>query len=364
MTAPAANCDFTPLGCPEPCAHSKVWRTIQICIWLGGIALLLSLIFAPDAGLHFLWHILIPIAPALFIFAPGVWRNVCPLGFTSLLPWNLGLSRRHRLKPSTQGIAYIGSVVLLLLILPLRHVFFNSSALASALAISVLAALALLAGFLFERKSGWCASLCPIYPVESLYGSCTPIKVRNAHCNQCYQCVQVCPESRFGTDPTGAGTTRFHQLAGVVMTGGFAGFVWGWFHAGDYAGGSRWHVTADAYAYSFGGFAATLAIYLILSRIVPTKRGSTLNRLFACAAVSCYYWYTLPNIFGFGSNPAHAAVNLSTFLPDVTPWIARAIATAVFFWWFIIRPSGHHRWMKPPPRAPKPVEIRIRSKSE
>jgi len=337
---------------PPTLRNRKLWLTFQIGLWIGGVALLGTMFMSPEIGLHLLWHILIPVAPLLFVFAPGLWRNICPLAFASLLPWQLGLSRRRKLSQSSQGKMYLGAVLLLFTIVPLRHVFLNSSGPGAAIAIIAIGVLATLAGVLFERKSGWCAGLCPIYPVESLYGARPLVTMPNAHCTQCYKCAQPCPERRLGTDSTHVGLTVYHRLAGTIMTGGFAGFVWGWFQTPDYDGVSRLQTALDSFTFCLLGFSASMALFLCLRSIVPARRQPSLNQVFACAAISIYYWYALPTMVGFGAHTSAAIVDLSGYLPRASVWPMRVLPVFVFAWWFVCRTTdGNRAWMAPVPAA-------------
>src|SRR5690349_1910909 len=70
-----------------------IWQFAQVMALAAGIFIWGALILKPTLGLHLLWNVLIPIAPALFVLAPGVWRNLCPLGTLSLAPSHFGLSQ-------------------------------------------------------------------------------------------------------------------------------------------------------------------------------------------------------------------------------------------------------------------------------
>ena len=45
---------------------------------------------------------------------------------------------------------------------------------------------------LLKGKSGWCSSICPLLPIQRLYGQ-TPYKlVANSHCTPCVGCTKSC----------------------------------------------------------------------------------------------------------------------------------------------------------------------------
>jgi len=323
------------------------WRAAQTAVWLVGAAILAALLFAPSLGLHAFWNVLIPVAPALVAFAPGVWRNICPLGTTALLSRHAGLSRRLRLSLEWQARLALIGVVLLLAIVPLRHVVLDTSGPATALTIGALAAIAIAMGFLFEWKSGWCSGLCPVHPVEKLYGSEPALSVPNAHCGACERCVAPCPDSTPGVHPLMGNGGLSRRLAGLMMVGGFPGFIWGWFHVPDYAGTQGWQHLGTAYGLPFAGLAVTLAAYVMLQRIVPSRHRLRLVRSFAAAAIACYYWYRVPALFGFGLDgfaKDGMLVDLTGVLPTWFPTASRIATTALFVWWLVGRTRANRAW--------------------
>ena len=327
-----------------------VWRTLQLVVWIVGLAIFVLLIVAPDIGIHAFWNVLIPVAPALVAFAPGLWRNICPLGSTALFAQHMGLSARRQMPPAWQGSLALIGVVLLLLIVPLRHVVLDTNGPATALTIALLAVIAVLLGTQFQWKSSWCSGMCPVHPVEKLYGSEPMRSWSNVHCHRCQKCVVTCPDSVRGVSPLVPGDTGVRRVAGVLMVGGFAGFIWGWFHVPDYAGVEGWQHLARAYGLPFAGLAVTLAAYLLLERLVPEQQTVRLRRLFAAAAISCYYWYRLPALFGFGPFPGDGMlVDLRHVLPEWFPVVSRIATTTLLLWWLVWRCRGERSWLVRPP---------------
>ena len=96
-----------------------IWRIVQFIIWLLGACILTCLLFFPPIGVLLFWNLLIPIAPFLFVVAVGIWRNVCPLATTNLLPRHLGLSQRKKLSAKQIGIFNIIATFALFIIVPL-----------------------------------------------------------------------------------------------------------------------------------------------------------------------------------------------------------------------------------------------------
>jgi len=308
----------------------------------------LALMIRPRFGLSALWRVLIASAPALLVFAPGIWRNICPLATSANL-----LRRRHfkrwRLGPAWQGRFFFFSLVLLLILVPLRHVVLDTNGILTAGLLMGVTIVAAVLGSLFEGKSGWCSGLCPVLPVETLYGSRPGVTVSNMHCDRCERCVGVCPDSTPGMDPLGANLTQWHTVAGMLMAGGFPGFVWGWFQVGDYTGPEGWSHLGRAYGLPIGAMMVTLAIYLVVRLALTAQHRTRLTRVFAASAVACYYWYTIPALVGFGATGARGAlVDLSAVLPAGFPMVSHAISTALFAWWLVFRPETGRSWCRRP----------------
>lgn len=324
------------------------WRLAQAAGWLAGAALIAALAAAPTIGLQLLWNVLIPVAPALFVVAPGLWRNLCPLATTALLPRHLGLSARRRLSAEWQGRLAFASVAALLLIVPLRHVALNNDGAGSALTLAALGAGAFAAGLAFEWKSGWCSGLCPVHPVERLYGALPALTLPNAHCERCERCVAVCPDSVPGAPAAASGS-----LPLLALAGGFPGYVWGWFQVADLASPDAWSRLGSIYASPLLGFAATLGVFLSLRALLPSRLALPLQRGFAAAAVCCYYWYRLPALLGFGRFPGDGVlVDLSATLPAWFPLASRTLTTAALLAWLLRSPGVPASWLRRPPFAP------------
>jgi len=197
----------------HPLHRRAAWRTAQVSVWSLGLAILAALIFQPSLGMHAFWNVLIPVAPLLFVVAPGLWRNVCPLGSTALFLRHVHLSRRRRVPIEWQGRLALTAVAALYLILPLRHLVLDRSGPATATAIVALATIAVLAGLPFEWKSGWCSGLCPVHPVEKLYGSEPRFEFANAHCGHCHQCVSPCIDATPGVSPLSGAQLPVRRIA-------------------------------------------------------------------------------------------------------------------------------------------------------
>jgi len=328
-----------------------IWRTVQTLVWLVGVFILFNLIFYPTIGIHLFWNILIPIAPALLVVAVGVWRNVCPMASTALFPRHMGFSKRKKLTIAQAGKLNLIAVIALFVIVPLRHAIFNMDGLATALLIISLGLIAVIVGLLYEWKSAWCSGLCPVHPVEKLYGLNNRLSLPNAHCNKCYRCVTPCPDSTPGINPLSSKKTPYHNIAGFLMVGAFPGFVWGWFQVPDYSGITGIEQIITIYKLPLFGLLATSVLFLVLKKYL---RENVLIGFFSATTVSCYYWFRIPALLGFGVYPGDGMlIDLTGILPDWGITITVFATTLFFFWWIVFSKQNKKSWTIRPAYADK-----------
>ncbi len=338
-----------------------IWRIVQAAVWLVGAVILFCLLFFPPIGVLLFWNILIPVAPALFVIAIGIWRNVCPLATTNLLPRHFGLSKRKKLSVTQLGKLNLIGVIALYLIVPLRHAVFNNNGVATAILIISMALIGTILGFFYEWKSAWCSGLCPIHPVEKLYGGNILASIPNAHCEQCMNCVVPCPDSTPNIHPNASTKTIYHQLSGLLIIGGLPGFIWGWFHVQDETAITSFQTFISVYQIPLIGFTITLLLFGILSNIVRPDFERRLISIFAASGVSCYYWYRLPALFGFGNfGEDGLLVNLQHILPEWSMTAITILTTIFFFYWLVIRKQNNRSWIIRPQFASKQEAVEER----
>lgn len=320
-----------------------IWRIVQTLVWLLGVLILFYLVFYPNVGIHLFWNILIPIAPALFVVAVGVWRNVCPMASTALFPRHMGFSKRKTLTITQAGKLNLIAIFALFVIVPLRHAIFDLNGLATAMLIMTMGLIAIIAGVFFEWKSAWCSGLCPIHPVEKLYGLNNRLSLPNAHCDKCYRCVTQCPDTTPGTTPLTSNKSIYHKITGFLMVGSFPGFIWGWFQVRDYNGITGIEQLINIYLFPIIGSLITGLLFLILTRFFHEK---TLVSIFSASAVSCYYWFRLPALFGYGIYPGDGMlINLTGSLSELSMIVIQITATLLFFKWIVFSKENRLSWV-------------------
>lgn len=326
-------------------AMARFWLSLQILFWALGAFLFFSLLYFPDLGLLLFWNVLIPVAPALLVVATGLWRNVCPLATTTLLPRHLGLSAKKIMPVEWQGKLSLLAVIALYLIVPLRHAIFNTNGQATAVLLFLCALTGISMGLVFDWKSGWCSTLCPVSPVEKLYGENTWMSMPNAHCKECVNCSIPCPDSTPNFHPALSKKTIYHRLSSLLLVGGLPGFIWGWFHVPDHEGIENLMVMLSVYEYPLIGTLVSLFLFLLIKPFTPAHWERKLVGTFAASAVSCYYWYRIPALFGFGRFAKDGLlIDLSTALHHQTiTWICVGV-TVFFFWWLVWRTPNKRSW--------------------
>jgi hypothetical protein len=342
--------DFGLLVVPGPSRASMIWRAFQILFFCLGVALLVLLGTQAELGLNLFWNLWIPLAPALLLLIPGFWRNVCPLASGSVLLRRLGLNLGLRVGRRTMVAFRAIGVLTLLIIVPLRHPLFDQDASLTLLLFALLIFFALTLGMVFEWKAGWCAGVCPIHPVERLYGTRTLFRFSNMQCKQCEGCVPRCPDSIPNDRPfRGKKSSFFQHLDAVFFPGFFPGFIWGWFHVPNLHGLVEWEDLLSAYYFPLLGGLVTLVFFLLLVSLAHPKKRGILRLLFAGLAIGCYYWYRIPALFGMGPFPGDGMlIDLRESLPT---WFETTSHIGVFILillWFVrgIRmksPSWLHR---------------------
>ena len=321
--------------------------------------MILALFIVPEIGLHAFWNVLIPVAPALLVISTGLWRNICPLGSTAMSSRHFNLSRRVHVTDQALAVLGLVGVVLLLALVPLRHFIFDLNGPSTALLLIALGFFAFSLGFVFDSKSAWCSGICPVHPVELLYGQFPIYSPANAHCGSCSHCVSRCAEALPDAQSRALRGKSLRRFAMLLMVGGFVGFIWGWFQVADYPF-EAWGPEASAkllssYLWPIGGMAISLALYLTLKKSFPSDSGRLLERSFAAAAVACYYWYRLPALFGFGPHPGDGMlIDLTHSLPAWSVTISRVLTTLLFFYLLVGRRGRARSWTIRPPVSTQP----------
>ncbi|MBL0173295.1 MAG: hypothetical protein IPP90_21935 [Gemmatimonadaceae bacterium] len=301
-----------------------LWSVTQVV----GLVLTAVLLFAlarwPDVSLHVLWDMIIPLLPAVFLVNPLLWRNVCPLATLN----TIGGSRRATpiLLASQRSVAGVVGIVLLALMVPARRFLFNEHGMALAVTIAAVAALALVAGYLAPRRSGFCNSLCPVLPVEKLYGQSPLLALGSARCGDCARCTPV------GCIDLVGRRSAVQSVEGVrgeqwllspfgAFACAFPGFVIGYFTTVNGAGATALGTYGHVGLWSIGSLGLMAAIVR-----VTHVRASRMLLILGALSAGVYYWFAAPKLANaFGGGAAWAIGVRSLALGLVGFWLWRGV---------------------------------------
>jgi len=268
------------------------WIGAQIIVFVLTLVVIAGLFFLPQPTLDILWFILIPVLPLTFMLNAGMWRDICPLATANML-----MSSRPSRDLTESWISWSASIGILLLfvLVPARRFLFNMDGPILAIVVLAVTALAFTMGWFVKAKGGFCNSICPVLPVEKLYGQAPLFAVRNARCVPCTHCTaKGCQD----LDPVlsvrqsvgnGGGVKDWIRTPFGVFAAAFPGFIFGYFQLSDGVLSDFLTVYGTILGYaavSLVGFAVlSLALRIPSHRLLPVLGG---------LAVGIYYWYAAP----------------------------------------------------------------------
>jgi len=297
----------------DPLLPLWAWHALRVVSLASAFGLAGLLWFQPPLGQTIFWGLAVPLLPLVFFVAPGLWRNLCPLAAANQLPRLGGFTRGIAHTERMKELAYPVGIALFFALVVGRKLLFNDSG--EATAILVLGALvaAFAGGLVFKGKSGWCSSICPMLPVQRIYGQTPFITVANTHCQPCVGCAKNCydfnPRIAWLADQYDgarhyAGYRRF--FAGVLP-----GFILAYYLApsGNVLGMGL---------ITLGYMGLSLAIYHAFDVLLKARQNEV-PVLFAAAALNIYYWFAAPVV-------AQSLAKLGMPAPD---WAARALQVLV-----------------------------------
>ncbi|WP_205528461.1 FAD-dependent oxidoreductase [Desertimonas flava] len=317
-----------------------LWPVARVVSLGAFVTLAVALFVRPVGGLFVLFGVIVPLLPVLFLGAPGFWRNVCPLATWNQLPRVLGFARAGNPPDVIYGRGYLIAVALFFGIAGSRLAGLDRTGAAAGVALVGAGSAALVGGVFYKGKSGWCSSICPLFPLQRAYGQTPFVTVPNRQCPSCVGCAKNCYDFRpvaayqadlVDTDRSWSGPRKLFAAA-------LPGFVLGFFNlAGD----------ADR---SLPGTYALLALVVLVAvgsffaiEAVTPLSPSMLTAGYVAVALNGFYWFAGPVIAASAAEitgvemawvrwPISAAILLASSL-----WLARtrvrelqfAVATGV-----------------------------------
>ena len=170
----------------------RVWQAIRLGSVIGYFALLVTLFVRPQTGLFVFFGIIVPLLPVLFLTAPGLWRNICPMAATNQVPRLFGFSRALDPPDWLRNRGYLIAMALFFGIAGARIAGLDNSGVATGIVLTLVIVVAFVGGYVFKGKSGWCSSICPLFPMQRAYGQTPYVTVPNSHCPTCVGCAKNC----------------------------------------------------------------------------------------------------------------------------------------------------------------------------
>ncbi|BEP67682.1 hypothetical protein GmRootV35_21960 [Variovorax sp. V35] len=306
-----------------------VWRALRVVSIASALALAVMLALRPATAMPLFWGLIVPSLPLVFMLAPGLWRNVCPLAAINQIPRRLGITRALTSRRLSQGAAFPIGIGLLICAVVARKLLFNGNGMATAGLLAAAMGAALIGGLLFKGKSGWCSSICPLLPVQRLYGQTPFIRIANTHCEPCVGCAKNCYDLNPGAayladqyDPNPAYRNFRSFFAGV-----FPGLILGYYLVPSPAEIGPVSTVMQMLVY----MAASLTLFNLIE-LLGSKTRNLSPVLFAAAAFSLYYWFTAPlvvstlsSLSGMAIAPEVVATLRGLTIIASLTWIARSL---------------------------------------
>ncbi len=309
-------------------SEALLWRVGR---WtaLGVLAVLLvALVRMPAVALTALWYVAVPILPAVFFLNPVLWRGVCPLATAN--EWGNRVSAARY--PSPRSATWLGivGVVLFHLLVPARRFLFNVEGTALAGTIVAVALLAIGLGAVAPVRSAFCNGICPVLPVELLYGQSPLLTLQRGRCTTCTVCtprgcLDLSQGKAFlqvlGPDRRSA---RWLLTPFGLFIAALPGFIVGYGLTSDGALTSAPLV----YATTLGWSAASVGVVLVASGVARLPSRLTFP-LIAGAAGALYYWFAGPAVVRATAAPASVTAGIRVAgIGLVLAWLTVALRRA------------------------------------
>jgi NADPH-dependent 2,4-dienoyl-CoA reductase/sulfur reductase-like enzyme/ferredoxin len=313
----------------------RLWQAVRVLSIVAYFALVLTLFMRPAAGLFVFFGVIVPLLPALFLVAPGLWRNICPLAATNQTPRVFGFGRALDPPGWLRNRGYLIAMALFFGIASARLAGLDRSGVATGAVLALVVAVAFAGGYLFKGKSGWCSSICPLFPLQRAYGQTPYVTVPNSHCPTCVGCAKNCydfkPRAAYQADLVD--DDRGWSSPRKLFVAALPGFILGFFSLLDdhLPALENYPLLALFLLVSVGSFYAAEAVLPISTAMVAAG--------YAAAALNIFYWFAGPRIADSFARltGVHAGwlrwVLSAVILVLTLLWIARTRVTELQFAW-------------------------------
>jgi nitrite reductase (NADH) large subunit len=314
---------------------AQLWPWMRAGSVVGTLALVAVLIIIPQTGLFVFWRLLIPILPLLFLIAPGLWRNICPLAASNQTPRVFSFTRGLTPPAWLKEYGYVIGFGAFFLLASSRKWLFNYDGLATALLVLAALAAAFGGGLLFKGKSGWCSSICPLLPVQRLYNQTPFVTVANSHCTPCVGCTKNCYDFNPGVAYLADlyDDDRYYSGYRTFFAAAIPGFILAYFTLPDPAMSD----VLAMYLWFALYMLVSVGVFFVLNAFVKVTTNQ-LTALCGAAALNMFYWFGLPawvnavsGLFGVTPPAWIAWLGQAGILVLTAVWIARTYAKEPLF---------------------------------
>lgn len=282
--------NYTQMRRRVPIWAWHVGRAISVALAVGECVLLIA---QPAKGLELWWKLAIPLLPLVWLAAPGLWRNLCPLAASNQTPRLLRFTRGLTIPDWYREYAPVVGMVAFILLVASREPLLNSSGVATAVLIGASLLGAFAGGLVFKGKSGWCSSICPLLPVQRIYGQTPFATIPNSHCQPCVGCTKNCydfnPRVAYLADLYE--DDRHYTGYRKFFVGCFPGLIYCYFTLPA-------HISAAA---DYGRFAVFIGVSAGSFFLAETLLKVTVNKItavYGAVAISLFYFYAAQVLSG------------------------------------------------------------------
>ncbi|HUO40181.1 MAG TPA: FAD-dependent oxidoreductase [Mycobacterium sp.] len=325
--------DYTELPRKLPL---PVWHVIRVGSVVAYLAVIGLMFLRPAAGLFVFFRVIVPLWPGLFLIAPGLWRNICPLAASNQAPRVLGFTRGRTAPRWLRDHGYLIAVTLFFGIAGARLAGLDRVGAAMGVVLAAVVTLAFIGGVVFKGKSGWCSSVCPLLPLQRAYGQTPFFTVANSHCKTCVGCAKNCydfkPRAAYQADL--ADPDPRWSAPRKLFVAALPGFILGFFTLTGQAGTP----TAQKYLLLVLFVLVSVGVFFAIDATLPLS-AAILAVIYAALALNIFYWFagrvlasSFTQITGVAAPwlwwPISASVAALTLL-----WIARTRVSELQFAW-------------------------------
>lgn len=311
----------------------RVLRVFSVAAYLGVVVLMFV---RPADGLFVLFGVIVPLWPILFLVAPGLWRNICPLSASNQAPRVLGFTLARNPPEWLRRYGFLIASGLFFGIAGSRLAGLDRNGPLMGVVLLAVIAGAFIGGYVLKGKSGWCSSICPLLPLQRAYGQTPYVTVANSHCESCVGCAKNCydfkPRAAYQADVADAeprwSTTR------LLFAAALPGFILGFFLMRTQAD----VMLAQRYTVLGLCLLASVGLFHTAEALLPVSP-SMLAVGWSAMALNIFYWFSGPVLTNSlrqvtGVDAGWLRWPISVIVAALTLlWIARTRVSELQFAW-------------------------------